>query len=126
MDFGPFGASELLFVAVLALLIFGPKRLPELSQAAGRMVTKLRRATTDLKRTYEAELERAPDLRAVAEQVEDAKRGARGEIESLGTGGLAKDLRELGASVESAGDELRQGGADEPPRARPPEDADGA
>lgn len=57
MGFGPLGFYELAFILVLALLIFGPKKLPEIGRTLGRGMSELRRATTDLKRSVEEEVE---------------------------------------------------------------------
>jgi TatA/E family protein of Tat protein translocase len=57
MGFGPLGFYELMFILVLALLIFGPKKLPEIGRTIGRGMSELRRATTDLKRSVEEEVE---------------------------------------------------------------------
>jgi TatA/E family protein of Tat protein translocase len=54
--FGPLGFPEMLFILVLALLIFGPKRLPEVGRTIGKGMAQFRRATTDLKRTIENEI----------------------------------------------------------------------
>ncbi len=54
--FGPLGFPELLFILVLALLIFGPKRLPEMGRTLGKGLSEFRRATNDLKRTIDTEL----------------------------------------------------------------------
>ena len=43
MDFGPFGLSEVVFIGLLALVVFGPRRLPELARSVGGVVTALRR-----------------------------------------------------------------------------------
>jgi TatA/E family protein of Tat protein translocase len=53
---GPLGLPELLFILVLALLIFGPKKLPEIGRTIGRGLGELRRASDDLKRTLNTEL----------------------------------------------------------------------
>jgi sec-independent protein translocase protein TatB len=51
--------QEILLLMAVALLIFGPKRLPEIGRTLGKAMGEFRRATTDLKRTleYEADLE---------------------------------------------------------------------
>jgi sec-independent protein translocase protein TatA len=54
--FGPLGIPELLFILVLALLIFGPKRLPEVGRTLGRGMSEFRKASNELKRTVNAEL----------------------------------------------------------------------
>ena len=53
---GSLGVPELLFILVLALLVFGPRKLPELGRTMGRALGEFRRATSDLKRTLDVEL----------------------------------------------------------------------
>lgn len=53
---GSIGLPELLFIMVLALLIFGPKRLPEIGKTLGKGLSEFRRATNDLKRTIDTEI----------------------------------------------------------------------
>lgn len=53
---GSLGVPELLFILVLALLIFGPRKLPEIGRTLGRALGEFRRATSDLKRTLDAEM----------------------------------------------------------------------
>ncbi|MGH9379146.1 MAG: Sec-independent protein translocase subunit TatA/TatB [Thermoanaerobaculia bacterium] len=54
--FGPLGAPELIFILVLALIIFGPRRLPEIGRTIGRAMRELRRATNDFRRAVDTEL----------------------------------------------------------------------
>lgn len=54
--FGPLGLPELIFILVLALLIFGPKRLPEIGRTLGKGMSEFRKASNDLKRTINSEL----------------------------------------------------------------------
>jgi sec-independent protein translocase protein TatA len=53
---GPLGVPELIFILVLALLIFGPKRLPEIGRTVGKGMAEFRKASTELKRTINTEL----------------------------------------------------------------------
>ncbi len=50
---------ELIFIFALALLIFGPKKLPELGKQLGKGLGEFKRASTDLKRSIEEEVEKA-------------------------------------------------------------------
>lgn len=66
--FGSLGLPEILLILVLALLIFGPKRLPEVGRTIGKGLSEFRRASSELKRTVNAELaldedERTPSSR---------------------------------------------------------------
>lgn len=56
---GSLGLPEILFILVLALLVFGPKRLPKVGRTLGRALGEFRRATTDLKHTIDREINAA-------------------------------------------------------------------
>lgn len=56
---GNIGFPELIVIFVVALLVFGPKRLPELGRSLGRGIAEFRRASTDLKTSIEREIESA-------------------------------------------------------------------
>lgn len=49
------GTSELLVVLVVALIIFGPRKLPELGRSLGKALHQVRSASEDFKRTWETE-----------------------------------------------------------------------
>ena len=53
---GSLGFPEILFILVLALLVFGPRRLPEVGRKVGRALGEFRRATGDLKRSIDREM----------------------------------------------------------------------
>jgi TatA/E family protein of Tat protein translocase len=48
--------QEMVFIFVLALLIFGPKKLPELGKTIGKAMTEFRRASNELKSTFDREM----------------------------------------------------------------------
>lgn len=51
------GMTELLVVLVVALLVLGPKRLPEIARSLGRGMAEFRRASNDLRTSLSASLE---------------------------------------------------------------------
>lgn len=55
--FGSFGATEMIFVMLVLLLVFGAKRLPELGSGLGKGIREFKRSMTDLGR----EIDRAGD-----------------------------------------------------------------
>ena len=55
---GPIGPLELIIVLAIALLILGPRRLPELGSAVGKTIREFRKAASDVQE--EASLERNP------------------------------------------------------------------
>lgn len=58
---GPIGVQEMIAIFVVALILFGPKKLPELARTLGKALSEFRRAKNELKATFEThmhELER--------------------------------------------------------------------
>ena len=51
------GTTELLVILVVALILFGPRKLPELGRSLGRSLSEFKRASEDFKRTWEMEVE---------------------------------------------------------------------
>ncbi len=68
---GPIGIPELIFIFLIALLIFGPRKLPELGRNLGKAMTEFRRASNDLRHAVEEE------VREFERQAEDTKRAAK-------------------------------------------------
>ena len=50
------GSTELLFILVMALIFFGPRKLPPLSRSLGKNIAEFRKASEDFKRTWEREV----------------------------------------------------------------------
>ena len=62
---GPIGIPEMMAIFMIALLLFGPKKLPELGRTLGKALSEFRRAKNELKSTFEShmqELEREARL----------------------------------------------------------------
>ena len=51
-----FGTTELAFILVMALVFFGPRKLPQLSRTLGKNLASFRRASEDFKRTWDKEV----------------------------------------------------------------------
>ncbi len=73
--FGSLGLPELIMIFVLALLLFGPRKLPEIGKSLGKAMGEFRRASNDLKRSLEEEVA-ADELRQVGSEVRDLGRAA--------------------------------------------------
>ena len=54
------GMPELLVILVVALIVLGPKRLPEIARSLGRGMAEFRRASNEFSRTLSASLEEPP------------------------------------------------------------------
>lgn len=51
------GTTELMVIALVALIIFGPRKLPEIGRTVGKSIAEFKRASDDFKRTWEYEVE---------------------------------------------------------------------
>jgi len=54
--FGSIGMPELVIILVIALIIFGPRKLPELGRSLGKSIGEFRKASNELKNTLEEEI----------------------------------------------------------------------
>jgi TatA/E family protein of Tat protein translocase len=64
---GPVGFPELLIIFTVALIVFGPRKLPELGKQLGRSIAEFKRASNELKNTLDEEI-RAEERRYAAAQ----------------------------------------------------------
>ena len=63
--FGSIGMPELIIIFVIALIIFGPRKLPELGRSLGKSLSEFKRASNELRSTLEEEI-RVEDQRVPA------------------------------------------------------------
>jgi Tat protein translocase TatB subunit len=94
---GPVGGSEFVLILALALLLFGPRKLPQLGRSLGRALAEFRGATQEFKATLEREV--------AVEEVEKVRKDlgeARREVSET-----VSDLTRLGVprgSLDKPGD----------------------
>ena len=71
---GPIGMQELIIIFVIALIVFGPRKLPQLGKSLGRSIAEFKRASSELRNTLEDEI-----------HVEETKKEIMEPIETLST-----------------------------------------
>src|SRR5918996_6110172 len=98
------GFSEILVVAVVALIVIGPERLPKAARTLGHLFGRLQRYVNDVKADINREME-LDELRKLQQQVQSAARDIETSVSSA-----ARDVEQ---SAQSIGDELNRA-ADEP------------
>jgi len=57
LNMGPIGIQEMVLILIIALVFFGPKRLPELGRSIGKTLAEFKRASNEIKHNIEKELE---------------------------------------------------------------------
>lgn len=71
--FGSIGMPELIIIFVIALIIFGPRKLPELGRSLGKSLSEFKRASNELKSTLEEEIR----IEETQQRVEVSKQAAQ-------------------------------------------------
>lgn len=67
--FGSIGLPEIIIILALALLVFGPKKLPEIGRSIGKALREFRRASDEIKQKIEDEIQ-ADELKDIKEEIE--------------------------------------------------------
>src|SRR5262245_32395653 len=71
---GSIGAPELFIIFVVALIVFGPKKLPELGKSLGKGLAEFRKASSELKSTIEQEVRNVESGSSATSQSEEETR----------------------------------------------------
>jgi len=101
---------EMLIVAIAALLVIGPERLPKVARQAGQWMSKMRRYVDDVKTDFTRQIELS-ELRDLKKDVEEAARSIEG-----GVGGAMADVR---GSLDSVQQSLEGSGTAETAKPEP-------
>ena len=70
--FGPLGMPEIIMIFIVGLLLFGPRKMPQIGRSIGRALGEFRRASNEFKRTVEDEVA-AEEIRSVEKDLRDIK-----------------------------------------------------
>ena len=100
---GQLGFSEMLMIFVIALLVFGPKKLPELGKSLGKGIREFKKATEELKANWE------DHVKDISQPLNDAKRELHGMGQNLKDqvynhieGATRTEPKELAAPAQAA------------------------
>ena len=110
--FGPLGVPEMMLIFVVALLLFGPRKMPQIGRSLGRALGEFRRASNEFKRTIEDEVA-ADEMREVERDLKDLRsvgRDLSGDAPSPRPRRVVGQGR--GTDVTSAVPELPENGED--------------
>lgn len=102
---GSIGGGEVVLILALALLLFGPRKIPEISRTIGKTLAEFRKATTDLK----LNLEREVDMESIRKTSDEIK-AARAELSSVAreTTSLADPAPPADRAETTGPDEVRE------------------
>lgn len=74
---GPVGVQEMIVIFLVALVLFGPKKLPELGKTIGKAVSEFRRAQSELKATFDTHMR---ELEKESESIKEVTRSYTNDI----------------------------------------------
>ncbi len=74
---GPVGVQEMVVILLVALVLFGPKKLPELGKTIGKAMTEFRRAQAELKATFDSHMR---ELEKEGDSIKEVTRSYTNEI----------------------------------------------
>lgn len=69
---GSLGMQEIIIIFVLALIVFGPRKLPELGKTIGKGLAEFKKASNELKQTWEEEVRLDKEKEEVSEILKDS------------------------------------------------------
>jgi sec-independent protein translocase protein TatB len=111
--------SELLIIAIVALIVIGPERLPKVARTLGHLFGRMQRYVNDVKADISREMQ-LDELKKMQSSMEDAARS----FESSVTGGVSdaeREMNRLAQDTQSAVDALAEVPAPAPPASAAPE-----
>jgi sec-independent protein translocase protein TatA len=76
---GPVGVQEMIVIFLVALVLFGPKKLPELGKTLGKAITEFRKAQSELKATFDTHMR---ELERESESIKEVTRSYTNEIQN--------------------------------------------
>ncbi len=82
--FGSIGPAELILIFVIALLVFGPKKLPEIGRQVGKALRELKKTSEEIKGRIEEEIE-ASELKDIRKDIQSGVDDFRKTIEQAAT-----------------------------------------
>jgi sec-independent protein translocase protein TatA len=80
---GPVGVQEMVVIFLVALVLFGPKKLPELGKTIGKAITEFRRAQSELKATFDTHMR---ELEKESESIKEVTRSFTHDLTNHYTG----------------------------------------
>jgi sec-independent protein translocase protein TatA len=81
LEFVGIGPGELLLIFVVALIVFGPRRLPEIGRALGKGISQFRQLSQEFNTQLRSELQAASkEVQAISEDLKEEPSGAVGEV----------------------------------------------
>ncbi len=98
--FGSIGPTELILIFIIALLVFGPKKLPEIGKSVGKAIREFKKASDEIKGRIEEEIQ-ASEFKDVHKDIKEGLGNIKDEFKGLAAASGVTDLKN---EIRSIGD----------------------
>jgi TatA/E family protein of Tat protein translocase len=82
---GSLGMQEIAVIFILALIIFGPRKLPELGKTLGKSLAEFKKASSELKQTWEDEVRLDKEKDVVSDILKDSVTESKELLDDINT-----------------------------------------
>ena len=100
--FGSIGPTELILIFIIALLVFGPKKLPEVGKSVGKAIREFKKASEEIKGRIEEEIQ-ASEIRDVQKDLRDGVNSLRDGIQGFADAAGVTDLKKEISGIANPG-----------------------
>ena len=105
---GSLGTQEIILIFILALLVFGPRKLPEIGKTIGKGLAEFKKASNELKHTWEEEVKLDKEKAALNEAISESTGNLTGIVNEVKDDltGIAGDVsKSVDGAVSAAAQE---------------------
>lgn len=95
---GSLGMQEIIVIFIIALIVFGPRKLPEIGKSIGKGLQEFKRASNDLKRTWEEEVQLEKEKESISSILKDTSDEIKAATDQI--------TRDTSSELQSVSDEL--------------------
>ena len=117
--FGPIGGPELILILVLALLLFGPRKMPDIGRMLGKALAEFRSVTTEFKTTLDREVA-LDEIKKTREELQSVAGEVKGAVSTAVRGAVAGQVADhetkAPAGAEMVAEATRKNDEGEPPK----------
>jgi len=103
--FGSIGPTELILIFIVALLVFGPKKLPEIGRSVGKAIREFKKTSDEIKGRIEEEIE-ASEIKDVSKDLTKDLKDIQSEVTSAATAAIAEPAK-CAEAKDAAAEEIK-------------------
>ena len=97
---GSIGTQEIIIIFIIALIVFGPRKLPELGKTIGKGLAEFKKASNDLRQTWEDEVKLDKEKAAISNAISESTGNLSGIVNELKSN-LSEITSDVSKSVDS-------------------------